>query len=188
MWNEPFEIAGDGYEGGDNMPEIRCVDCGRRIYIDAMSTPYEGEVSCPKCGAKMQVYVSQNGSKVERKYPSFNELGEIWEILSDVEKKSISEASLSLGIGAYTASEMMSLRCLEGTLRRIYRTNETLGGLIERMERDDRLADLKGILTYFKDVRNRVAHPEKISSKLEAESTFQMTKRLLIEIVNRLGR
>jgi len=56
------------------------------------------------------------------------------------------------------------------------------------MENDNRLSGLKGILTYFKDVRNRVAHPEKISSKLEAESTFQMTKRLLIEIVNRLGR
>ena len=154
------------------------------------STPYNAELSCPECKAKMQVYVGSIGQEsiVKRKYPSFEELNEIWEMLSDVEKKSIYEASLSLGVGAYTASEMMSLRCLEGILRRIYGTSEMLGRLIERMENDNRLSDLKGILTYFKDVRNRVAHPEKISSELEAESTFQMTKRLLIEIVNRLGR
>ncbi len=138
----------------------------------------------------MQVYVGAvgQGSIVKRKYPSFEELNEIWEMLSDVERTSIYEASLSLGVGAYTASEMMSLRCLESILRKIYGTNEMLGKLIECMENDNKLSDLKGILTYFKDVRNRVAYPEKISSKLEAESTFQMTKRLLIEIVNRLGR
>lgn len=172
------------------MPEIRCVECGKGILIDAFSTPYDAELSCSECGTKMQVYigVGGQGSIVKRKYPSFEELREIWEMLSDVEKKSIYEASLSLGVGANTASEMMSLRCLESILRRIYRTSEMLGKLIERMENDNRLSDLKGILSYFKDVRNRVAHPEKISSKLEAESTFQMTKRLLIEIVNRLGR
>lgn len=55
------------------------------------------------------------------------------------------------------------------------------------MEKDNRLSELKGILLYFKDVRNKVAHPEKVSSKSDAESTFQITKRLLIEILNRLG-
>jgi len=171
------------------MVAIRCVECGQEIRIDPWSTPYDGELSCPNCGTKMQVFATvREGTFVRRKYPSFNELKVVWERLSEIEKKSIYEASISLGVGAYTASEMMSLRCLESILRRIYGTNEMLGKLIERMERDNRLADLKGILTYFKNVRNRVAHPEKISSKLEAESTFQMTKRLLIEIVNRLGR
>jgi hypothetical protein len=47
---------------------------------------------------------------------------------------------------------MMSLRCLESILRRVYGTNEMLGKLIERMENDERLSDLKGILSYFKDV------------------------------------
>ena len=181
--NELSEIEGDKY-GSNKM-------CGMwtRIRIDPWSTPYDGELSCPNCGTKMQVFATvREGTFVRRKYPSFNELKVVWERLSEIEKKSIYEASISLGVGAYTASEMMSLRCLESILRRIYGTNEMLGKLIERMERDNRLADLKGILTYFKDVRNRVAHPEKISSKLEAESTFQMTKRLLIEIVNRLGR
>ena len=97
------------------------------------STPYDAELSCPECGAKMQVYVGAvgQGSIVKRKYPSFEELNEIWKMLSDVERTSIYEASLSLGVGAYTASEMMSLRCLESILRRIYGTNEMLGKLIE---------------------------------------------------------
>ena len=158
-----------------DMVAIRCVECGQEIRIDPWSTPYDGELSCPNCGTKMQVFATvREGTFVRRKYPSFNELKVVWERLSEIEKKSIYEASVSLGVGAYTASEMMSLRCLESILRRIYGTNE-IRKLIERMERDDRLADLKGILTYFKDVRDRVAHPEKISSKLEAESTFQMT-------------
>jgi phage FluMu protein Com len=172
------------------MPNIRCVKCGQEILIDTFSTPYEAEVACPNCETAMQVYVGSlgQGAMVKRKYPSFEELKEIWGRLSEIEKTSILEASLSLGSGAYTASELMSLRTLEGILRRIYEVNETLGKLIEKMEKDDRLSDLKGILSYFKDVRNRVAHPEKLSSELDAASTFQMTKRLLIEIIKRGGQ
>ena len=106
------------------MPKVRCVECGREIYIDTFSIPYNAELSCPECGTKMQVYIGTvgQGSIVKRKYPSFEELNEIWEMLADVEKTSIYEASLSLGVGAYTASEMMSLRCLESILRRVYGT------------------------------------------------------------------
>jgi len=127
------------------------------------------------------------GTEVKRKYPPLDELKEIWERLSSIEKASFGESSLSLGSRAYTASEVMSLRTLEGILRRVYNVEETLGKLIERMEKDDRLSDLKGVVSYFKDVRNRIAHPEKLSSKLDAESTFQMTKRLAIEIMKRIG-
>ncbi len=168
------------------MPGIRCVNCGMKIYIDPYATPYEGEIGCPDCGTNMQVYVSLEGSKVERKYPSFEELREIWGTLSEIEKETIQEASLSLGCGAYTAAELMFLRSLESILRRIYGVNETLGKLIEKMENDNRLSDFKDIFSYFKNVRNRITHPEKMSSKLEAESTFQMTKRLLIDIIKRL--
>ncbi len=80
----------------------------------------------------------------------------------------------------------MALRTLEGLLRRIYKTNKTLGPLIGKMEHDAKLKDLSGIFTYFKDVRNRIAHPEKISIKLEAESTFQMTKRLIGEVLDKI--
>lgn len=32
-------------------------------------------------------------------------------------------------------------------------------------------------------MRNRTAHPDRVSSKLDAESTFMMVQRLLAEIV-----
>jgi len=73
---------------------------------------HEGEVDCPNC----KVYISHEGSRVA----SFNEL----RVGRTIQCRSISEASPSLGVGAYTASEMMCLRCLESILRRVYRTNE----------------------------------------------------------------
>ena len=170
------------------MPNIRCVECGNEIYIDAFGTPYKAELACPYCHTKMEVYVTTSqGTQVKRKYPKYDELERIWDNLTIVERNSIKEASLSLGSGAYTASELMSLRTIESVLRRIYRVDETFGQLILRMENDDRLKDLKGILDYFKDVRNRVAHPDKTSSKLDAESTFQMTKRLILELIEKLS-
>ena len=77
----------------------------------------------------------------------------------------------------------MSLRVLESILRRIYNVDEPLGRLIERAEQDPRLRSFAFILDYFRETRNRVAHPEKISSRLDAESTFSMTKRLILEIL-----
>lgn len=70
--------------------------------------------------------------------------------------KSISEASPSLGVGAYTASEMMSLRCLESILR--YTGQTKLGKLNIRNY-------LTSKISYFKDVKNRAAHLEKIFSE-----------------------
>ena len=168
------------------MPKIRCVDCGEEIFIDPYGTPYKGELACPRCGEKMSVCVSQQGSEVKRKYPSLEDIKEVWGELNPIEKRSLQESSLSLGVRAYTASELMALRALESLLRRIYNVNETLGSLIKRMEKDARLTELSGIFSYFKDVRNRVAHPEKTSSKLGAESTFQMTKRLFLEVLKKM--
>ncbi len=171
------------------MPDIRCITCGERIYIDLISVPsYVGEVGCPNpnCSEKMHVSISDIGTHVERIYPSFDELKGILDQLGPVEKQSIQEASLSFGVGAHTASEMMALRSLEGLLRMIYNVEETLGNLLDRLENDPNLTELTGVFSYFRYVRNRVAHPDKISSKLEAESTFQMMKRLILEIFEKL--
>ena len=76
----------------------------------------------------------------------------------------------------------MAARSLEGILRRIYNTDEMLGKLIKRMENDSDLKSLSGIFTYFHEVRNRLAHPEETSDKLNAESTILTTKRLILEV------
>jgi len=180
------------------MPEIRCVECGRRIFIYTFATPYEGELSCPECKTKMRVYVTTGkGSRVERVLPSLDELYQIVEqrsisaerttqrlvLLDEIIIQSLNEAAICLGYGAYTACEIMSLRALERLLRNVYNVEANLGQLIDMARQDQRLRNLVGTLDYFRQVRNKVAHPDKISSKLDAESTFLMTKRLILEII-----
>lgn len=53
------------------------------------------------------------------------------------------------------------------------------------MEDDPQFNDLHGIIKYFTDIRNSVAHPDKISTKLEADSTLTTAKRLLRELIER---
>ncbi len=168
------------------MPTIRCVECGKEIYIDAFSTPYIGEVACIGCLTKLQVSVSMNGTTVARKNPSFEDLKPVWDDLVEIEQQSLREASLCIGAGAFTASEAMSLRTLEAPLRIVYQVNEMFGHLLARMEKDTRLKDLHGVFQYFKDARNRVSHPEKLSSRLDAESTFQMVQRLILEVMKKI--
>jgi hypothetical protein len=157
------------------------------MYIDAFSTPYLGEIACSGCLTKLQVSVSLNtGTTVARKNPSLDDLKLVWDDLAEIEQHSLREASLCIGAGAYTASEAMSLRTLEALLRRVYQVNEMFGQLLTRMEQDVRLKEFHGVFHYFKDTRNRVSHPEKLSSRLDAESTFQMAQRLILEVVRKV--
>jgi len=164
------------------MPEVRCVECGNKIYIDVFALPYQGVLACPECKFKMRVYVSGSGTLVEPLYPEIPR--EIVDYLTYSEWKFLDESARCIGVQAYTASELSALKVLEAILRRIYSTDETLGKLIEHVENDTNLRHITGIVTYFKDVRNRVAHPDKVSEKLDAESTFSMTIRLMKEIIN----
>lgn len=56
------------------MPWIRCASCGMNISIDAMGTPYEEEIGCPKCRTNMQVY-AKFGKKTT--LSPMNKLGDI---------------------------------------------------------------------------------------------------------------
>lgn len=132
----------------------------------------------------MYVDIDNRGviKEVRNIFPTIDELDKVWNKLDIIEKQSIHEAQISFGIGAHTASEIMALRTLEGVLRRVYDTKEMFGALLKRMEKDPDLKDLKEIFSYFKNVRNKITHPEKLSSQLEAESTFSMMKRLILEV------
>lgn len=68
----------------------------------------------------------------------------------------------------------------------MYQVSEMFGKLLTRMEQDARLKEFHGIFHYFKDARNRVSHPEKLSSRLDAESTFQMAQRLILEVIKKI--
>ena len=175
------------------MPYIICIYCGSSIDIDDDVIPYMAQLACPECMCTMRVNINPKGEETTLNpailvYDDLSKKRKIWSKLSKMEKKSIKEASYAFGIEAFTASELMSLRTIESVLRRIYKVDETFGKLIRRMEKDERLSDLQGIVSYFKDERNKVAHPDRLSSELEAKSTFEMTKRLLIQIIERIPK
>lgn len=177
------------------MPEIRCSRCGESIYIDPMGTPYTGDLACIHCKNVMEVSVSQSGSKVTTKYPNpFEDLAEWWPLLTVAERTCLVEAAIALGDNAYTASEFMSLRNLESLCRRAYKKvkgEEYTGGWFEIL---DILADDKDfepyadVLHYFRRVRNRIAHPDRLSTKLAAESSYKMSLRLTRELLAVLSK
>ncbi len=170
---------------------IRCSGCAERIEFDDALLPYNAEITCPDCGTEMTVdlWGEEETNTVKTKRVSIrslkSDLKGVWSKLSDLEKKSLEEAFITFHNKNYTASEIMTLRTLESVLRRIYKTKETLGKLLDRMENDPKFQDLHGVIEYFTDIRNSLAHPEKISRKLEAESTLATAKRLLIELIDR---
>jgi len=175
------------------MPNIRCTKCGNAIYIDDTALPYKGEVACDNCKNVMKVDLSTSHNVVETNHPDpYDDFSNYWWEISELERHSITEAALSLGSGAYTASEFMSLRTLESVCRRYYKQvkKEDFKGswasIIDEMADDPLFKSEAGALNYFREVRNRIGHPEGTSSKLDAESSYKMSVRLAKELVEKL--
>jgi len=177
------------------MVYIVCCGCAEQIEFDDELIPLDTEVTCPVCETVMTVELwgedetNMVTNKVKKKEASINELKSdlrgVWSKLTLLEKKSLEEATIVFQSKAFTASEIMTLRTLESVLRRTYGTTETLGRLLKKMEDDPQFNDLHGIIKYFTDIRNSVAHPDRISTKLEADSTLTTAKRLLRELIER---
>ncbi|MBI4181228.1 MAG: hypothetical protein HY528_04785 [Chloroflexi bacterium] len=175
------------------MPNIRCVFCGQEILIDSLACPYSGEVACPNCHIEMQVYVtfnSQEATKVQRKYPFYPQadLKEEWQYLTKVETNSFNEAAWDVGNKTYTSAEFMAMRALESVCRRLYEkttgkeASQGWGKVIDELADTGLFKPYVGIMGYFKDVRNRLAHPDGISSEHEAKSSYMMAVRLVKEL------
>ncbi len=176
------------------MAEIRCTKCGNGIYMDPNSLPYKGELACENCKNVMRVDLSEGRFNVETNRPDPQEdfSQSHWFHISELEKQSITEAALCLGAGAYTASEFMSLRNLESVCRRYYKKVKgkdykgSWASIIEEMAEDPQFKSYTGALHYFREVRNKIGHPEGMSSKLDAESSYKMSVRLAKELVGQL--
>jgi phage FluMu protein Com len=176
------------------MAQIRCTKCGNVIEMDDESFPYKGELACEKCKNVMRVDLSEKCFTIETNHPNPYEdfSPSHWYDISELERESITEAAFCLGVGAYTASEFMSLRNLESVCRRYYEkvTGKDYKGswasIIEEMAEDPQFKSYTGALHYFREVRNRVGHPEGTSSKLDAESSYKMSIRLAKELVDKL--
>jgi len=179
------------------MPNIRCTRCGDEIYIDAFALPYEGEIACKNCHNIMDFRMGINtGTNVKAKYPNPAETigGGIWMKLQALEQQAFLEAALSLGSEAYTASEFMSLRSLESVSRRCYmklaiKPQPSLDWftILDILGSEPAFKPYSEGINYFRDVRNKIAHLDKISSKLEAESSYAMALRLTKELIEKFS-
>lgn len=168
------------------MPEIRCWKCGEEYRVD--SDIGKAVVACPNCKATSKIkpagtygtsYVKYD---VERESPDVEEdLEGYYEKLSDIELSSLIEAARCIGVEANTASELMSFRVLESITRRLTGIYNWKEGL-EELEKN--YQDLAHVIDYFRVERNKVAHPEKISDKTDAESTYKMCIRLIKQILS----
>ena len=112
------------------------------------------------------------------------------EWLTDFEEVCLEDARVCILLRRPTPAEFMCVRCAESILRRWYKwkTVKDIGkkGWGQILEE---LADEYGkdypeqleLLRYLKGTRNRLAHPEKISTQADAEHTFSMIIKFVKE-------
>ena len=175
------------------MPDIRCSKCGALIRIDSDACPYDGDVACNACKEILDVHIAGNTSGptyVHSKYP-FNPRNDLeweWNYLIPLERTSLSEAASDIGNKAYTSAEFMALRVLESVCRRFYakKVKKGLpsgwGKVIEELADTDPFKPYIGIMGYFKEVRNRLAHPQDMSDETASKSSYMMVIRLIKEL------
>jgi len=110
--------------------------------------------------------------------------------LSKLEKRCMSEMITSLIVGIPTAAEFLGVRVCESILRRWYKWKT--GRDVERKGWGQVLDELSqeygreypeqlDLLKYIKETRNRLAHPEKVSSQQDAETMFNIILRFIRE-------
>ena len=166
------------------MPELRCYKCGSTWFHDAFVE--ESIDACPSCQTQHKIKYNRPMSwTVAPAFPSLVELGDVWTLLNELELSRLTEAARCLGIEAYTMSESACFDALGSILRRVYGGKHELGTYVDCMKKDADLNDLHGVISYFSGIRNKVDHPVTISKPLDAESTFTMTKRLILGIAHK---
>lgn len=164
------------------MPYFNCPECGNDIIIN--QSRYNGEVACKNCATHVFIQCdSTKGFKITRMRFSLTELEPYWSHLDQIEQSRLNEA-VFCSLYAPSACESMCFDALCSLLRRIYGEKKELGYYTRLMTQDPSLRRLSTAISYFYDRRNEIDHPERIANSLEAESTFLMTKRLIIGIIN----
>jgi len=104
----------------------------------------------------------------------------IWNTISDIERNDFSEAAKCLLMQCWTASAMISLRGLEGILRKYYEfktdkehENKGMYHLIDELQKMEDIKDtLMGYLHYLRGIRNMAEHPDRVFTQEEAETVF----------------
>lgn len=103
--------------------------------------------------------------------------------LTNLEASCLEDARKCVLVGIPTPAEFMCVRCAESILRRWYKwkTNKAIekkgwGKIVDELAEEYGKAypSQLQLLKYLKETRDRLAHPDKISSQSDAEHTFSM--------------
>ena len=125
---------------------------------------------------------------------------ETLKLLEDQERGDLDEACRCILVGSPTAGEFMALRAIESLLRRWYVKNDNTkteqvenkpwGFVIDLLSKeyeDKKAPPSLAVLGNLKLLRDEVAHPDKVSSLTDAESTLliacSLTPRLMLPSV-----
>lgn len=105
---------------------------------------------------------------------------DVWWKMSEIEKNDFKESAKCLLMQSWTAAAMISLRGLEGILRKYYefKTEKEHGNrgmyiLIDELQKIEGIkGTLLGYLNYLRGIRNTAEHPDRVFSQTEAETVF----------------
>ena len=118
----------------------------------------------------------------------------IWNTMSSIEKNDFSEAAKCLLTQCWTAAAMISLRGLEGILRKYYEfktekehENRGMYTLIEELQEiEDIKGTLMGYLHYLRGIRNMAEHPDRVFTQGEAEVVFSQVVGAIKDIYHEI--
>ena len=117
--------------------------------------------------------------------------------LALIERLALEEACQCLLVGSFTAAEFSALRAAESLLRRWYEGKtgtkmetgwgQVLDKLIEKYPEKQRPKEIM-VLGYLKIRRDEVAHPDRVSSSIDAEATLLTVCSLVTNLVAELSK
>lgn len=120
---------------------------------------------------------------------------DVWWKMSEIEKNDFKEAAKCLLTQSWTAAAMISLRGLEGILRKYYEfktekehRNRGMYDLIEELQKIEGIKQtLMSYLNYLRGIRNTAEHPDRVFNQIDAETVFIQVARAAQEIYQEMS-
>lgn len=113
-----------------------------------------------------------------------------WNQLNNIEQNCLEEAAICLRWKAFTAAEFMSLKALESLCSRYYKkiTRTDYKGknwfdILDVLRSDPEIKPCWYLLDFLRDGRNEVSRPDRTSTELEAESSYNSVLSLTTKLL-----
>lgn len=181
---ELFEKIGESIESWKDYVSYLNIAAAKQLRDETIRWREQFE-SVLKQGGLAVVYLKTDFFDVEKLRGGLGELlkNEEKDRLTDLEASCLEDARKCVLVGIPTPAEFMCVRCAESILRRWYKwkTNKAIekkgwGRILDELaeEYGKEYPSQLQLLKYLKETRDRLAHPDKISSQSDAEHTFSM--------------